>query len=151
MIDQRAGHPVDREIPPESDDYSIETWEESALRLAGGRVFKPEHALLQVYDKPVLLSRRFDRDNGCIFLSVCDVDDGARDGGQCDYPELVDALTAHGAAGQKDARRLPSSWHPMFCVVDFGGSLDATTGSCGQGRVVRCFRLPMISIRHLWM
>jgi serine/threonine-protein kinase HipA len=95
VIDQH-GHLSIAKFPKESDDYSIETWEEIALRLAEqAGIQTPEHALLQVAGKPVLLSRRFDRDNGwrIPFLSAMSMT-GSRDGERGSYPELVDALTA---------------------------------------------------------
>jgi transcriptional regulator with XRE-family HTH domain len=102
------GHLSIAKFPKESDDYSIETWEEIALRLAERVGIKtPVHELLQVAGKPVLLSRRFDRDNGwrIPFLSAMSMT-GSRDGERGSYPELVDALTAHGAQAKEDARQL---------------------------------------------
>lgn len=102
------GHLSIAKFPKESDDYSIETWEEIALRLAEqAGIQTPEHALLQVSGKPVLLSRRFDRDNGwrIPFLSAMSMT-GSRDGERGSYPELVDALTAHGAQAKEDALQL---------------------------------------------
>jgi serine/threonine-protein kinase HipA len=107
VIDQH-GHLSIAKFPKESDDYSIETWEEIALRLAEqAGIQTPEHALLQVGGKPVLLSRRFDRDNGwrIPFLSAMSMT-GSRDGERGSYPELVDALTAHGAQAKEDAWQL---------------------------------------------
>ncbi len=107
VIDQH-GHLSIAKFPKESDDYSIETWEEIALRLAERAGMQtPGHALLQVAGKPVLLSRRFDRDNGwrIPFLSAMSMT-GSRDGERGSYPELVDALTAHGAQAKEDARQL---------------------------------------------
>jgi len=107
VIDQH-GHLSIAKFPKESDDYSIETWEEIALRLAErAGIQTPEHALLQVAGKQVLLSRRFDRDNGwrIPFLSAMSMT-GARDGERGSYPELVDALTAHGAQAKEDALQL---------------------------------------------
>ncbi len=107
VIDQH-GHLSIAKFPKESDDYSIETWEEIALRLAEqAGIQTPEHALLQIAGKPVLLSRRFDRDNGwrIPFLSAMSMT-GSRDGERGSYPELVDALTAHGARAKEDARQL---------------------------------------------
>lgn len=107
VIDQHA-HLSIAKFPKESDDYSIETWEEIALRLAErAGIQTPEHALLQVTGKPVLLSRRFDRDNGwrIPFLSAMSMT-GSRDGERGSYPELVDALTAHGAQAKEDAWQL---------------------------------------------
>lgn len=107
VIDQH-GHLSIAKFPKESDEYSIETWEEIALRLAErAGIQTPEHALLQVAGKQVLLSRRFDRDNGwrIPFLSAMSMT-GSRDGERGSYPELVDALTAHGAQAKEDARQL---------------------------------------------
>ena len=107
VIDQH-GHLLIAKFPKESDDYSIETWEEIALRLAErAGIQTPEHALLRVSGKPVLLSRRFDRDNGwrIPFLSAMSMT-GSRDGERGSYPELVDALTAHGAKAKEDALQL---------------------------------------------
>ncbi len=107
VIDQH-GHLSIAKFPKESDDYSIETWEEIALRLAEqAGIQTPRHALLQVAGKQVLLSRRFDRDNGwrIPFLSAMSMT-GSRDGERGSYPELVDALTAHGAQAKQDAWQL---------------------------------------------
>ncbi|MCG6888914.1 MAG: type II toxin-antitoxin system HipA family toxin [Gammaproteobacteria bacterium] len=107
VIDQH-GHLSIAKFPKESDDYSIETWEEIALRLADqAGIQTPRHALLQVAGKQVLLSRRFDRDNGwrIPFLSAMSMT-GSRDGERGSYPELVDALTAHGAQAREDALQL---------------------------------------------
>ena len=107
VIDQHSRLSIAK-FPKESDDYSIETWEEIALRLAErAGIQTPEHSLLQVAGKQVLLSRRFDRDNGwrIPFLSAMSMT-GSRDGERGSYPELVDALTAHGAEAKEDARQL---------------------------------------------
>ena len=95
-------------FPKESDEYSIETWEEIALRLAdrAGIVTAP-HELLQVAGRAVLLSRRFDRTEGrrIPFLSAMALL-GAKDGQVGSYPEMVDALARHGAQAKKDAQAL---------------------------------------------
>jgi serine/threonine-protein kinase HipA len=107
VIDQH-GHLSIAKFPKESDEYSVETWEEIAFRLAEqAGIQTPEHSLLQVAGKPVLLSRRFDRDNGwrIPFLSAMSMT-GSRDGERGSYPELVDALTAHGAQAKEDAWQL---------------------------------------------
>lgn len=86
-------------FPKETDDYSIETWEEITLLLAGrAGIATPDHALLQVAGKAVLLSRRFDRiGTGRIpFLSAMAMT-GAKDG------ERDGDLAGDGAArGRKD-------------------------------------------------
>lgn len=107
VIDQQ-GHLSIAKFPKETDEYSIETWEEIALRLAErAGIETPKHSLLQVAGKQVLLSQRFDRNNGwrIPFLSAMSMT-GARDGERGSYPELVDALTLQGARAKLDARQL---------------------------------------------
>ncbi|TGQ50192.1 type II toxin-antitoxin system HipA family toxin [Mesorhizobium sp. M1C.F.Ca.ET.193.01.1.1] len=107
VIDQH-GRLAIAKFPKETDDYSIETWEEIALRLAGqAGIATPHHELIKVAGKPVMLSRRFDRDDGyrIPFLSAMAMM-GARDGEHGSYPEMVDALAQHGAQGKTDAQAL---------------------------------------------
>ncbi len=107
VIDQ-YGHLSIAKFPKETDDYSIEAWEEVALRLAErAGISTPHHELLQVAGKPVLLSRRFDRAGNIRipFLSAMSMT-GSRDGQRGSYPELVDALTQHGAKARADAAQL---------------------------------------------
>jgi len=107
VIDQH-GHLAIAKFPKESDEYSLETWEEIALRLANlAGIATPRHELVQVAGKAVLLSRRFDRQNGARipFLSAISML-GAVDGERGSYPEMVDALVAHGAAAVADAEAL---------------------------------------------
>lgn len=107
VIDQH-GQLAIAKFPKEGDDYSIETWEEIALRLAAhAGISTPSHALIDVAGKKVMLSRRFDRRGGIRlpFLSAMAMM-GARDGERGSYPDLVDALAAHGAQGKRDAHAL---------------------------------------------
>ena len=86
-------------FPKESDEYSLETWEEIAFRLAeGSGIETPEHRLVGVGGRQVLLSRRFDRAGQVRipFLSAMAMT-GSRDGERGSYPELADALARHGA------------------------------------------------------
>lgn len=95
-------------FPKESDEYSIETWEEIALRLAElAGIATPGHELVQVAGKAVLLSRRFDREGErrIPFLSAMAML-GARDGEGGSYPEIVDALARHGARAKQDTHEL---------------------------------------------
>ena len=89
-------------FPKETDEYSMETWEEIALRLAGlAGIATPTHDLIDVAGRRVLLSRRFDR-HGVVripFLSAMAMT-GARDGERGSYPEIVDVLAEHGARVQ---------------------------------------------------
>ncbi len=107
VVDQH-GHLSIAKFPKEADDYSIETWEEIAMRLAKrAGIVTPQHALIQVMGKAVLLSRRFDRD-GAIripYLSAMSML-GLKDGERGSYPEIVDVLTRHGARTRDDARQL---------------------------------------------
>ena len=104
----RHGHLSIAKFPKETDDYSMETWEEIALRLAGqAGIATPTHDLIDAAGKKVLLSRRFDR-QGAIripFLSAMAMM-GAKDGERGSYPEIVDVLAEHGARGKTDAHAL---------------------------------------------
>jgi serine/threonine-protein kinase HipA len=107
VIDQH-GHLAIAKFPKETDQYSMETWEEIALRLARqAGIATPRHQLIEVAGKAVMLSRRFDRDRTTRipFLSAMAMM-GARDGERGSYPEIVDALTEHGAQAKTDAHAL---------------------------------------------
>jgi serine/threonine-protein kinase HipA len=95
-------------FPKESDEYSIETWESVALRLAErAGIVTAGHDLLEVARRAVLLSRRFDRADGIRipFVSAMAML-GARDGETGSYLEMVDALARHGARAKKDTQEL---------------------------------------------
>lgn len=63
VIDQH-GSPSIAKFPKETCDYSIETWAEIALRLASkAGLALPQHELIEVAGKAVMLSRRFDRND----------------------------------------------------------------------------------------
>lgn len=107
VIDQHGNLSIAK-FPKETDDYSVETWESVALRLAArAGISCAEHQLVQVAGKAVLLSRRFDRANATRlpFLSAMAMT-GARDGARGSYPEIVDALAEHGANAKHDATEL---------------------------------------------
>lgn len=104
----RHGHLSIAKFPKETDDHSMETWEEIALRLAErAGIATPSHELLQVGGQAVLLSRRFDRAGSTRipFLSAMAMT-GSRDGERGSYPEIVDALAQHGAQAKADASAL---------------------------------------------
>lgn len=107
VIDQHGRLSIAK-FPKETDDYSIETWEEIALRLAErAGIVTAGHELIQVAGKAVLLSRRFDRagERRLPFLSAMAML-GAKDGDAGSYPEMVDALGSHGAQATRDAQAL---------------------------------------------
>lgn len=95
-------------FPKETDDYSIETWESVALTLASqAGINVAEHELCSVAGKAVLLSKRFDRQDGrrIPFLSAMAMT-GSRDGQRSSYPEIVDAISGGGAQAKADAAEL---------------------------------------------
>lgn len=107
VIDQ-LGRLSIAKFPKETDEYSIETWEEIALRLAErGGIMTAHHELLQVAGRAVLLSQRFDRVDGrrIPFLSAMALL-GMKDGQVGSYPEIVDVLARYGAQAKKDAHSL---------------------------------------------
>jgi serine/threonine-protein kinase HipA len=107
IIDQH-GHLSIAKFPKETDDYSIERWEEIAFRMAErAMIATPHHELIRVAGKAVLLSRRFDRvgRRRIPFLSAMSMT-GLKDGERGSYPEMVDALTRHGAQAKADAHAL---------------------------------------------
>ncbi len=104
IIDQH-GHLSIAKFPKETDEYSMETWEEIALRLAErAGIATPNHEMVEVAGKAVLLSRRFDRDGNTRipFLSAMAMT-GSKDGERGSYPEIVDSLAEHGAQAKADA------------------------------------------------
>jgi serine/threonine-protein kinase HipA len=107
VMDQH-GHLAIAKFPKENDEYSVELWEAVAFALARhAGIRTPEHELIRVAEKPVMLSRRFDRAEGnrVPFLSGLSMM-GLKDGERGSYPELVDVLTQHGARARDDAREL---------------------------------------------
>ena len=107
VIDQHDNLSIAK-FPRETDDYSIETWEEVALRLADqAGIATPVHRLIDIAGKKVMLSRRFDRQGPVRipFLSAMAMM-GAKDGQRGSYPEIVDVLAEHGAQGKTDAHAL---------------------------------------------
>jgi serine/threonine-protein kinase HipA len=107
VMDQH-GHLAIAKFPKENDEYSVELWEAVAFALARrAGIRTPEHELIRVAGKPVMLSRRFDRAERkrVPFLSGLSMM-GLKDGERGSYPELVDVLTQHGARARDDAREL---------------------------------------------
>jgi serine/threonine-protein kinase HipA len=107
IVDQH-GQLAIAKFPKETDAYSVETWEEIALRLADAAgIATPGHRLIEVAGKAVLMSRRFDRNAGARipFLSAMSMT-GSIDGERGSYPELVDALARYGAQAKADAHAL---------------------------------------------
>lgn len=95
-------------FPKDNDEYSLETWEEIALRLAErAGIETPAHQLVTVAGKAVLLSQRFDREGELRipFLSALALL-GAADGQRASYPEIIDELGRCGSQTKADAAQL---------------------------------------------
>jgi serine/threonine-protein kinase HipA len=95
-------------FPARSDDYDVVRWEAVALTLASqAGIEVPDFRLEMVTDKPVLLLRRFDREEGQRrpFLSAMSML-GAVDGDQRSYMEIADALRQNGVATEMDLHEL---------------------------------------------
>lgn len=95
-------------FPKDSDEYSLERWEAIAMelaRLAG--IQTAQSSLTTVSQRPVFLSRRFDRLNGyrIPFLSAMSMLD-MRDGQVGSYPEIADTIVRYGASAEQDLPEL---------------------------------------------
>jgi serine/threonine-protein kinase HipA len=107
-VRDRDGHLAIAKFPNKGDEVNTVIWEALALTLADrAGIPVPQWRLESVADKPVLLLRRFDRENGARipFLSAMSMLD-ARDNETRSYLEFVDALRQHGASPQEDMRAL---------------------------------------------
>lgn len=107
-VRDRAGHLAIAKFPNKSDEVNTVAWEAVALTLAAkAGIAVPSWQLKTVADKPVLLLRRFDREQGIRipFVSAMSMLD-ARDNEARSYLEFVDILRQHGAAPKEDMRAL---------------------------------------------
>ncbi len=107
-VRDRDGHLAIAKFPNKGDEVNTVVWEAVALTLAEkAGIPVPQWRLESVADKPVLLLRRFDRENGVRipFLSAMSMLD-ARDNETRSYLEFVDALRQHGASPQEDMHAL---------------------------------------------
>lgn len=118
----KHGHLAIAKFPKESDEYSLETWEEITLRLAErAGIQTAAHELIHIAGKAVLLSRRFDRQSTqrIPFVSAMAML-GAQDGEGGSYPEMVDVLSSLGARAKRDAHELYRrvAFHVLVSNVD---------------------------------
>ncbi len=107
-VSDRHGRLCIAKFPKDTDEYSIETWEHIALLLAKeAGIHTAEHELVTVQQRPVLLSRRFDRMTGSRvpFLSAMSMMQ-LHDGDRSSYPEIIDELGQMGASVKADAPEL---------------------------------------------
>jgi serine/threonine-protein kinase HipA len=108
VLQDRDGHYAMAKFPHRDDEIDVVRWEAVALTLARrAGISVPDWRLETVMDRPVLLSRRFDRAGGrrIPFLSAMSML-GARDGELHSYLEFVDALRQYGAAPRADMHAL---------------------------------------------
>jgi serine/threonine-protein kinase HipA len=107
-VRDRDGHLAIAKFPNKGDEVNTVVWEAVALTLAGAAgIPVPAWRLESIADKPVLLSRRFDRDGGTRvpFLSALSMLN-ARDNEARSYLEFADVLRQHGAAPGPDMNAL---------------------------------------------
>lgn len=107
VLDQH-GRLAIAKFPKESDEYSLERWEAIALDLASkAGIRTAAHELHDVAGRPVLLSRRFDRDGDLRipFLSAMSMTEH-QDGERGSYLEIADAFAEQGANATQDRLEL---------------------------------------------
>jgi serine/threonine-protein kinase HipA len=107
-VRDRDGHLLIAKFPNKGDEVNTVLWEAVALTLAAkAGISVPAWRLETVADRPVLLLRRFDRDEGTRvpFLSAMSMLD-AKDNEARSYLEFVDILRQHGAAPKEDMHAL---------------------------------------------
>jgi serine/threonine-protein kinase HipA len=107
-VRDRDGHLAIAKFPNKGDEVNTVLWEAVALTLAAkAGIPVPAWRLETVADRPILLLRRFDRDEGTRvpFLSAMSMLD-AKDNETRSYMEFVDILRQHGAAPKEDMHAL---------------------------------------------
>lgn len=107
-VRDRDGHLAIAKFPNKGDEVNTVVWEAVALTLAEkAGIPVPAWRLETVADRPVLLLRRFDREQGTRlpFLSAMSMLD-AKDNEARSYLEFVDILRQHGAAPKEDMHAL---------------------------------------------
>jgi len=107
-VRDRDGHLMIAKFPNKGDEVNTVRWEGVALTLAANAgIPVPAWRIETIADKPVLLLRRFDREQGnrVPFLSAMSMLD-AKDNEPRSYMEFVDVLRQHGAAPKADMHAL---------------------------------------------
>lgn len=107
-VRDRDGHLAIAKFPHKDDEINTVLWEAVALRLAAkAGIPVPDWRIEHILNKPVLLLRRFDREQGqrIPFLSAMSML-GASDNESRSYLEFVDALRRYGASPKQDMHEL---------------------------------------------
>ena len=107
-VRDRDGHLMIAKFPNKGDEVNTVLWEGVALTLAANAgIPVPAWRIETIADKPVLLLRRFDREQGhrVPFLSAMSMLN-AKDNEPRSYMEFVDVLRQHGASPRADMQAL---------------------------------------------
>ncbi|HKY70067.1 MAG TPA: HipA domain-containing protein, partial [Gammaproteobacteria bacterium] len=110
-------------FPRKDDEFNLVVWEALALTLAKkAGITVPSWRLETILEKPVLIIKRFDRDNGqrIPFLSAMSML-GAADNEQHSYLEMAYALVQNGAAPDEDMTQL---WRRIIFTVMISNTDD---------------------------
>lgn len=110
-------------FPRKDDEFNVVVWEALALTLAKNAGIKvPSWRLETILEKPVLIIKRFDRDNGqrIPFLSAMSMLE-AKDNEQHSYLEMAYALAQNGAAPEEDMMQL---WRRIVFTVMISNTDD---------------------------
>jgi serine/threonine-protein kinase HipA len=107
-VREKDGHLAIAKFPRKDDEINTVLWESVALKLASkAGIAVPKWHVETAANKPVLLLRRFDRDDSrrIPFLSAMSML-GSKDNETRSYLEIVDALRQHGAEPKADMEEL---------------------------------------------
>jgi serine/threonine-protein kinase HipA len=110
-------------FPRKDDEFNVVLWESVALTLAkNARIKVPSWRLEKILEKPVLIIKRFDRENKqrIPFLSAMSML-GAQDNEQHSYIEMAYALAQNGAAPEDDMAEL---WRRIVFTVMISNTDD---------------------------
>jgi serine/threonine-protein kinase HipA len=110
-------------FPRKDDEFNVVLWEAVALTLAKNAKIKvPSWRLETIFEKSVLIIKRFDRDNGqrIPFLSAMSML-GAQDNEQHSYLEIAYALAQNGAAPDEDMAEL---WRRIVFTIMISNTDD---------------------------
>ena len=107
-VHEKGGHLAIAKFPNKMDETNVVLWEALALTMAKqAKIAVPIFRIEKVLNRPVLISRRFDRlqKKRIPFLSAMSML-GAKDNEMHSYLEIVDALRQHGSHPKEDIKAL---------------------------------------------
>jgi len=115
-VRDKDGHLAIAKFPKKDDEFNVVVWEAVALTLAQKAGVKTaEWRLEEIMERPVLIIRRFDREDGSRipFLSAMSML-GAKDNDMHSYLEIAYALVQHGGSTNQDMEEL---WRRIIFTV----------------------------------